>query len=136
MMPFIDTQYLLARSFPRDPWHQAAQDAVRKMRRNVSLVTTTEVLTEFLTGASGMGAFYRQRATLTVETILSDPKVKVIPPSYSLFLRGLELYKNRLDKSYSMVDCISMCVMREEGLQEVLSSDHHFEQEGFTCLIK
>ena len=33
-------------------------------------------------------------------------------------------------------DCISMDTMRQMGLTEVLTNDHHFTQEGFTILIK
>jgi predicted nucleic acid-binding protein len=48
----------------------------------------------------------------------------------------LDRYERRPDKSYSLTDCISMVVMEEEGINEVLSNDHHFEQEGFTILFK
>ena len=40
------------------------------------------------------------------------------------------------DKEYSLTDCISMHVMRSEGLTEVLSNDHHFAQEGFHILFQ
>jgi uncharacterized protein len=45
------------------------------------------------------------------------------------------LYKDRPDKEYSLTDCISMQVMRREGLTEVLTNDHHFTQEGFRILF-
>jgi len=47
----------------------------------------------------------------------------------------LELYARRLDKEYSLTDCISMNVMRDEGITDILTNDHHFTQEGFTILI-
>jgi predicted nucleic acid-binding protein len=37
---------------------------------------------------------------------------------------------------YSLTDCISMNAMRAEALTEVLTNDHHFEQEGFTVLMR
>ena len=46
------------------------------------------------------------------------------------------LYQARPDKGYSLTDCISMEVMRREGLSEVLTNDEHFTQEGFTCLLE
>jgi predicted nucleic acid-binding protein len=45
------------------------------------------------------------------------------------------LYEQRPDKAYSLTDCISMQVMRREGLTEVLTNDHHFIQEGFRVLF-
>jgi hypothetical protein len=35
-----------------------------------------------------------------------------------------------------MTDCISFVVMNEAGLTEALTADHHFEQAGFTILMK
>ena len=48
---------------------------------------------------------------------------------------GLALYERRPDKQYSLVDCISMNVMRQERIQEILTHDRHFSQEGFVCLL-
>jgi hypothetical protein len=52
------------------------------------------------------------------------------------FASGLALYRARLDKGYSLTDCISMQTMRQEGLSEVLTNDRHFEQEGFRALFR
>jgi uncharacterized protein len=52
------------------------------------------------------------------------------------FLAGLELYRARPDKGYSLVDCISMQTMRLEGLKEALTNDRHYEQEGFRALFR
>ena len=51
-------------------------------------------------------------------------------------LAGLARYERRLDKGYSLQDCVSMNVMEAEGITGVLTSDHHFEQEGFTILMR
>jgi predicted nucleic acid-binding protein len=48
----------------------------------------------------------------------------------------LTFYESRNDKQYSLIDCISMNVMKNESLVEVLTNDRHFEQEGYTVLIK
>jgi uncharacterized protein len=39
-----------------------------------------------------------------------------------------------LDKAYSLVDCMSMSLMRERGITHILTNDHHFRQEGFTLV--
>ena len=71
-----------------------------------------------------------------VRAILDNPNVTVFPQSRDTFLKGLEFYANRLDKEYSLTDCVSMNVMKSEDVSQVLSNDHHFEQEGFQILIK
>jgi predicted nucleic acid-binding protein len=43
---------------------------------------------------------------------------------------------NAGDKGYSLTDCFSMSVMRERGMDEILTADHHFEQEGLIALLR
>ena len=52
------------------------------------------------------------------------------------FLSGLELYTDRPDKAWSLVDCVSFKVMRARGLKEALAHDEHFEQAGFVALLR
>ena len=61
--------------------------------------------------------------------------IEVLPQTRQSLLRGLDLYKARSDKSYSLTDCISMVTMRERNITSVLTHDHHFAQEGFTVLL-
>ena len=59
-----------------------------------------------------------------------------MPASHSLFQEGVQLYNARPDKDWSLTDCISFVVMQEHGLTDALTGDHHFEQAGFTALLK
>ena len=120
---------------PSDQWHQAAL-AAREQLGNVTLVTTDEVLTEFLTALSNRGSDSRHRAAQTVRAIMEDPSVRIIEQSRDTFLAGLTRYEHRLDKGYSLQDCIAMNFMESEDITEVLTSDHNFEHEGFTILMK
>jgi predicted nucleic acid-binding protein len=47
-----------------------------------------------------------------------------------------KLFKQYSDKDFSFTDCTSFVVMRQLGLSEVFTNDHHFEQMGFTILLK
>ena len=100
------------------------------------MVTTDEVLTEFLTSLSRTGSALRQRAADAVQDMMDSGTIRVIPQSRQSFLDGLSRYKTRLDKGYSLQDCVSMNVMEAEGITEILTADHHFQQEGFTVLMK
>jgi predicted nucleic acid-binding protein len=68
--------------------------------------------------------------------MMRERTVDIIRHSDESFLVGLELYSTRLDKGYSLTDCISMQAMRREGLTEALTNDRHFEQEGFRVLFR
>jgi uncharacterized protein len=99
------------------------------------LVTTDEVLTEFLTFFGG-DPWLRFKAAKTAQGLLRKKNVHVVPQTRNSFLSGLDLYMARLDKGYSLPDCISMQTMRREGLTDVLTSNRHFEQEGFRALFR
>lgn len=62
--------------------------------------------------------------------------VKIVAASHEWFRRGVELYSDRQDKEWSLTDCISFVVMADEHLTDALTGDHHFEQAGFTALLK
>ncbi len=130
---FADTLYWIAIVKPSDPWQEAAKSA-RAALGQVRIITTDEVLSEFLNALSGRGR--RRHAAQMVRAILRNPNVTVVPQSRDSFLTGLELYEQRPDKEYSLIDCVSMNVMRAEEITDVLTNDHHFEQESFTVLMR
>jgi uncharacterized protein len=132
---FADTLYWIATVKPNDPYERAAREARRGVG-DCTLVTTDEVLGEFVTAFSSRGSGMRARAVRTVRDILDSPDVEVIAQSRHSFLRALDRFFNRPDKEYSLTDCSSMNVMDAEGIQDVLTSDRHFRQEGFNVLIR
>jgi predicted nucleic acid-binding protein len=131
---FADALYWVALALPNDPWHVPALEACSRLG-NVRLVTTDEVLSEFLTALSGSGSYYRIKAAEAVRRILAGDGVTVLPQSRDTLLDAIRLYEQRADKGYSLVDCVSMNACRTEGITDVLTNDHHFTQEGFRVLI-
>ena len=71
-----------------------------------------------------------------VRGILGDASTQVLPQTSADFAAALTLYEARPDKGYSLTDCRSMLALRSLGISDVLTNDHHFEQDGFTVLIK
>lgn len=134
MEVFADTLYWIAMARPGDSWAAAAR-SVRATVSDARLVTTDEVLSEFLTALGGGGVEIRQSAVQMVRAILVSTDVRVVSQSRESFLVGLAQYEGRADKSYSMTDCISMQTMRAAGISDVLTNDRHFQQEGFRVLI-
>ena len=82
---------------------------------DASLVTTEEVLSEFLAAVSAHGDRARRLACRLVREILNDAGIEVVAQSHESFFAGLALYERRPDKQYSLVDCISMNAMRQQG---------------------
>ena len=54
---------------------------------------------------------------------------------YELYERSWNLFRDRSDKSWSLVDCSSFVVMQDRQVREALTADHHFEQAGFIKLL-
>ena len=109
---------------------------LRSICTRPSVVTTEEVLTEFLTFFGGKGPFLRRKAVAVVRSILRDKTIEVLPQTHETFQAGFALYAARPDKGYSLPDCTSMETMRRKALTEVLSNDRHFEQEGFYPMFR
>lgn len=131
---FADTFYWAALFNPRDEWHLTVKSFSKNLVL-VDLITTDEVLTEFLNFFSAYDIKIRQSA-IQIQNILQNDFAQVIPQSHNTFLAGIELYRQRADKEYSLTDCISMQTMKQLGITEVLTYDKHFTQEGFNILFE
>ena len=128
---FADTFFYLALMRNEDPAHDRAMAVVR---RNQPIVTTEFILLELgnaCARAADHADFLRDVAGMR-----SSSRVRIIPLDTRLLNRGMELMAARPDKDWSLTDCISFLVMQEEGIQDALTGDRHFEQAGFTVLLK
>ena len=132
---FADTAYWIALTNSFDQYHAKTVE-VSSALGNCRLFTTEAVLTEFLNALADKGPLIRAAAVEMVEAIMSNSQVTVIPQTLRTFSRSLAFYKARPDKGYSLTDCGSMLLMRERHLSEALTTDRHFEQEGFVALLR
>ena len=131
---FADAFYWIALANPADQWHDAVKQ-FDEANPNVPLVTTEEILTELLNFYAKAGIYRQKIVGAMCEQVLLHPNITIVLQSHESFAQGFELYRQRADKGYSLTDCISMITCREHNIQEVLTNDHHFEQEGFTILF-
>ena len=131
---FADTFYWIALLNPDDADHDRVSAFDVSLERP-SLVTTEEVLTEFLTYFSGRGSLFRKNAAAVAYALKDDPDVRLLQQTSESFSTGLRLYAERLDKEYSLTDCLSIMVMKAAGMTESATADRHFEQEGFRALF-
>ena len=129
---FIDTVYILALLNPRDQWHRKAV-ALSKAPR-ASLITSHAVLTEVADAL----AHHSQRAWAchAIEDLTADPDVQCVCVDGAIFAGALRLYRKRPDKDWSLTDCISFYIMRQQKISEALTADVHFEQAGFQALMR
>ena len=131
---FADTLYWVAVLNPKDQWHRQAIET-RKMLGDIKIVTTETVLIEVLNYFSEYGSQTRKSAVDAVRTIMIDEEIEYFSHSPETFLDALDFYERRLDKGYSLTDCVSMLTMKNLDVREILTHDNHFEQEGLTILL-
>lgn len=129
---FLDTFFLLAALNPDDGYHEEALGWSEAY--DGPLLTTAWVVTEV---ADALAAPQHRKVFETFyQALKAEKRVRVLPPETACWERGLRLYLERPDKGWSLTDCISFTVMREEGLTEELTGDRHFEQAGFSALLR
>ena len=116
---FADSFVFLAMLNRLDRRHAEAVAALDRDRD--PLVTTAWVLTEL---ADGLCAVRSRAAFVALEEKLrNDKRVTIVPPENRIYDAGLELYKQRSDKDWSLTDCISFLVMRQRNITEALTGD-------------
>jgi predicted nucleic acid-binding protein len=94
---FADTFHWVALADRRDAWHAAARRLAVE-HGPAGVVTTDEVLIEFLAFFAEQGARWREAAVRLVQTVLDSPEVEVVPQSRDSFRAGFDLYARRPDK--------------------------------------
>jgi uncharacterized protein len=133
MKPVLaDTSYYIAVLSEEDDYHDVAIAWSEKLLGHI--VVTEYVLVEL--GNALCRSKYRDRYGPFVRQLLNDPSAAFIAASAALFHGGLNLFEARADQTWSMVDCISMVVMKKRRLQEALTTDRHFVQAGFRALLR
>lgn len=130
-MIFVDSGYFIALANERDELHERA---IQWAKTPGPLLVTEYVLWETVNYLSA--APDRARAHNLLDDVRTSDACEIVPASLWLFESGLSLHKRRVDKNWSLTDCISFCVMRDRGIHLALSHDVHFEQAGFIALLR
>jgi len=128
---FADSSFLIALLSEKDVLHREADAFLAGLY--YPLITTEWVLAEVVDALSQPQV--RSRLRPFYDFLTDHPLVTIIWATHSQFEKGLDLFDARRDKSWSLTDCISFEVMKEQGLSEALTCDHHFEQAGFKALL-
>ena len=129
---FLDTSGLLCFLDRRDRRHTQAIQLYQNARLRL---TSNYVLAEYAALAQTRG-LPRQQILDFSKAILADVEVEITWVEERLHQQAVDLLIGRADKTYSLCDAVSFVLMRERGIVEALTTDKHFEQEGFVRLLK
>lgn len=128
---FLDTSGLLCLQHASEHQHEVA---VSYFDASFEKLTHSYILAEYVALAQVRG-LPRQETLAFVADLEDSVEVEVVYVDKALHRAALELLQRRLDKSWSLADAVSFVVMQRSNLTEALTTDHHFEQAGFVCLL-
>lgn len=131
---FLDASGWIASLNRDDGLHKQALQVLARLRQGQCRVWTTDwIIAETGNGLARTRA--RQQFALAVRRAFTSPFVSVVRVDEMILRDSLNLYEQVADKTWGIVDCASIVIMRREGIRHVISGDHHFEQAGFHCLL-
>jgi uncharacterized protein len=131
---FIDTFALVALASKTDQHHRAAVQMHSELRlEKCTIITSQWVLAEFL-GWSTLPSF-RAAALHIVDSLRGSPRVIVLGATPDQWDLALRRYRDRPDKGWSLIDCISMDQCAASQVSDVFTNDHHFTQAGLSILL-
>ena len=131
---YVDAAGWIALVNRRDTLHPEAVRIYKQLlEEQCQFITASVVLLEVGNWLSP--APLRGLAVDLLHRIEQSRRIEVVHVTPELYAKGWELYSNRLDKDWDVIDCISFVIMQEHNLTEALTSDHHFEQAGFKILL-
>ncbi len=128
---FLDTSGLFCVHHEAEILHSQASKAFQGATRRL---THSYVLAEFVALAHAR-KIPRLAALSFVADLAGDSDVEVVWVDELLHREGMALLQARLDKTYSLCDAVSFVLMRRYAIQDALTTDRHFEQEGFQRLL-
>ncbi len=128
----LDTSGLLCLHDQNDFRNRTAVGHVNKARR---LLTTNYVLAEFVP-LSQIRGHHRKESLSFIADMLLVQRLELVLVDESLHAEAMRLLEERLDKTYSLCDAVSFIAMRERKFLFALTTDKHFEQEGFVRLLE
>jgi predicted nucleic acid-binding protein len=130
---FADTSALYPLFAPNDPQSSLCKEVLKELLDDykVQIVTTEWVHFECLSKLRKHGI----ECCELFEEIIRRDVLKVNTVTKQLTSRALELFWNYRDKSWGIVDCVSIAFMYENNLYYVFANDAHFRQAGLFPLI-
>ena len=118
------------------PYHNLAVQIYQDRRfQKHKIITTNYILCELVALLSSPLRIPRNKAIAFIRSLKKSPYIQIIHIDEIIDSQAWELLTQREDKNWSLVDCSSFVIMKQYGISEALTNDHHFEQAGLIKLL-
>lgn len=117
--------------------HVRAANIYRQARQQGrKFITTNYILTELVALLNSPLRLSHSTIVAFITGLKTSPHVEIIYVDSVLDEQAWQLFTQRQDKTWSLVDCASFVVMQQRGLLEAFTTDEHFEQASFVRLLQ
>jgi len=132
---FVDSVCWIALLNADDELNHIVETEYKKlMKSGFSFVTSTSVLNEVANALCKPR--HRDSVVEFYKRLQRFQRVLIDFVDEGLWAEGWELYENRTDKEWSLTDCISFVIMQKQDLRFAITTDKHFEQAGFSAILR
>jgi len=132
---FMDSAGFLALWDAGDEHHASALQLQERLLSKHRRFLTTEYIVDET--ATLLLVRHSHRAAVDfLETIARSEALRLEWIDPARFQAAVAWFRKHSDKEWSFTDCVSFSVMRELRLRDAFTTDHHFQQAGFTPLLQ
>jgi predicted nucleic acid-binding protein len=136
---FVDTSGWVSLILQSELQHDMAaalyHDALQAGR---PIVTTSYIISELiplLQSRLKHAHVARPQILSLVSAIIDNPEYRILHIDAPVFMSAWKMLQQYRDKEWSLVDTISIVVMRTQRMTEALATDHHFAEAGLLPLL-
>src|SRR5215211_9167117 len=129
----FDTSGFFALIDERDPVHEAAVAWIKVQRRRIRPVST-----EWVVGETCTLLVARKRPHLVIrflDYVESSSALLLVNPDDTLLQAAKAMIRQQAEQGYSVVDCISSCLMTERSIRNAFTTDSHYRRAGFSAVL-
>lgn len=131
-MIFVDTSFLIALVVKEDNFHREAVKCWQKMKTS-EVVVINAVVWETL---SWVRYKIGKKEAVRVMGLLYGEEIVIVKVSEEDEIEAGKIFAKTDGRGLSMIDCLSMAVMKRWKTNKILAFDEDFEKGGFEIIPK
>ncbi len=131
----VDSFAWIAAINKSDEYHEITLKTIEEfLNRSTKFITTNYIIVETINSLSKIE--FRKAVIEFIDKLQKSPSVRIIKITDEIYEKAWSLYKQRNDKNWGITDCTSFEVMKMFNIKKAFTNDKHFEQAGYSVVLK
>ena len=132
---FVDSFAWIAVINKSDNYHRISLKTLEEfLNKHVNLIATNYAIVETINALSKVE--FRKAVVEFINKLERSPSVEIVKITDEIYNNAWALYQQRMDKNWGITDCTSFEVMRMFNIRKAFTNDKHFEQAGYSVVVK